>query len=388
MLTAAELEQRLLRFTRERLASREVAPTITVETRLFEDRVIDSLKVLELIAFVQSTLRRKIPDAQIVLANFRSIATIARVFTNGDVAIRRVRSRRALRHSNGNASAVPELLARRELDLTPAGELVMRGHCAALCNYFDTTVRGWALELSAYEETFPNEIPVATLERAGFMSAFPQKLVPIGATAAVERRSVNGDRARPPAVCYHHYPTFSETTLGDRGSIVTAVGRCYRNEFDANSAHPTERLAAFTMREIIAVGNDRLIERLRGGLMERVSGWMNELGLDGFIETATDPFFTNETRGRALMQQLLPLKYELRLRVDSSGRSIAAASFNNHEQHFGRAFSIRLPSGDYAHTGCVAFGWERWVIAFVNQHGPDENRWPQIVRSRDVALAV
>jgi len=106
MLTAAELEQRLLQFTRERLASREVAPTITVETRLFEDRVIDSLKVLELIAFVQSTLRRKIPDAQIVLANFRSIATIARVFTNGDVAIRRVRSRRALGHSNGNASAV------------------------------------------------------------------------------------------------------------------------------------------------------------------------------------------------------------------------------------------------------------------------------------------
>ena len=88
------------------------------------------------------------------------------------------------------------------------------------------------------------------------------------------------------------------------------------------------------------------------------------------------------------MQQLLPLKYELRLRVDSAGRSIAAASFNNHEQHFGRAFSIRLASGDYAHTGCVAFGWERWVIAFVNQHGPDENRWPQIVRSRDVALAV
>ena len=115
MLTAAKHEQRLLRFTRERLASREVAPTITVETRLFEDRVIDSLKVLELIAFVQSTLRRKIPDAQIVLANFRSIATIARVFTNGDAAIRRVRSRRPLRHSNGNASAVTELLARREV---------------------------------------------------------------------------------------------------------------------------------------------------------------------------------------------------------------------------------------------------------------------------------
>ena len=72
MLSAAELEQQLLRFTRERLAEPEVSTSITVDTRLFEDRVIDSLKVLELIAFVQSALERKIPDAQIVLANFRT----------------------------------------------------------------------------------------------------------------------------------------------------------------------------------------------------------------------------------------------------------------------------------------------------------------------------
>jgi hypothetical protein len=82
-----------------------------------------------------------------------------------------------------------------------------------------------------------------------------------------------------------------------------------------------------------------------------------------------------------LMQRMLPLKYELRLRVDSDGRSVAAASFNNHEQHFGRAFSMRLASGEYAHSGCVAFGWERWVIAFVNQHGAVEENWPDAVRS-------
>jgi hypothetical protein len=81
---------------------------------------------------------------------------------------------------------------------------------------------------------------------------------------------------------------------------------------------------------------------------------------------------------------MLPLKYELRLRVAPDGRSVAAASFNNHEQHFGRAFSIMLPSGEFAHSGCIAFGWERWVIAFVNQHGPDEESWPDVVRSKNV----
>src|SRR2546430_9498936 len=49
--TAPEFEQRLLKFTRERLAAPEVANEITVDTRLFEDRVIDSLKVLELIDY-------------------------------------------------------------------------------------------------------------------------------------------------------------------------------------------------------------------------------------------------------------------------------------------------------------------------------------------------
>jgi acyl carrier protein/seryl-tRNA synthetase len=408
VLTAKELEQRLLRFTREKLAEREVADAITVDTRLFEDRVIDSLKVLELIAFLQSALRRKIPDAQIVLANFRTIATIARVFSSGDpVAITRARRNTAFagsgkreagsagtngKHemqrvgansvpsrSNGK-SAVSEMLARRELELTPDGGLIMRGAAASLRDYFDATVCEWAIELGATEETFPAEIPLATLGRAGFTTAFPQKLMWAGRTG--------DESAPPPAVCYHHYPRVSDGPLEGGESVVTAIGRCYRNEFDANSAHPAERLAAFTMREIVAVGDAALVEKLRNESMGRTQRWLEELSLQGRIEVASDPFFTSEARGRMLMQQMLPLKYELRLRVDRDGRSVAAASFNNHEQHFGRAFSILLPSGEFAHSGCVAFGWERWVIAFVNQHGPDEESWPDVVRSKNVAVNV
>ena len=29
-----------------------------------------------------------------------------------------------------------------------------------------------------------------------------------------------------------------------------------------------------------------------------------------------------------------------------------------------------------AHTGCLAFGWERLALAFVAQHGVDEKHWP------------
>jgi len=86
------------------------------------------------------------------------------------------------------------------------------------------------------------------------------------------------------------------------------------------------------------------------------------------------------------MQQLQPLKYELRL-PSAEGRTVAAASFNHHQDHFGKAFSIRQQNGDAAHSGCVAFGWERWVIAFVAQHGLDEENWPLSVRpSHAIAL--
>lgn len=34
-------------------------------------------------------------------------------------------------------------------------------------------------------------------------------------------------------------------------------------------------------------------------------------------------------------------------------------------------------------TGCVGFGLERWVIAFVSQYGVDPNNWPQKVKVKE-----
>ena len=68
------------------------------------------------------------------------------------------------------------------------------------------------------------------------------------------------------------------------------------------------------------------------------------------------------------MQQAGAHKYELRLSVGADGRDIAVASFNNHHEFFGRRFDIALAAGGPAHTGCVAFGLERWVLALLAQH--------------------
>ena len=92
---------------------------------------------------------------------------------------------------------------------------------------------------------------------------------------------------------------------------------------------------------------------------------------------ATDPFFAPAARAKHVLQQLKELKHELLLPIGASN-SIAASSFNLHETFFGEAFDIRLPNGKPATTACVAFGLERWLLAFLVRHGPDADGWPAI----------
>lgn len=61
----------------------EVAPKgvqVTAETQLFASRLLDSLKVLELIAFTEQAIGRAIPDSHIRMDNFQTVACIAAVF--------------------------------------------------------------------------------------------------------------------------------------------------------------------------------------------------------------------------------------------------------------------------------------------------------------------
>ena len=99
---------------------------------------------------------------------------------------------------------------------------------------------------------------------------------------------------------------------------------------------------------------------------------------------ANDPFFVaNNTVKKIFSQRALELKYELRLLVapeQPTDRSIAVASFNFHEKFFGETFHISQENQKPVLTGCVGFGLERLVYAFLCQHGLDESNWPQIVK--------
>lgn len=61
----------------------EVAPegvVIRADTALFASRLLDSLRVLELIAFTEQGIGSAIPDSQIRMDNFQTVSRIASVF--------------------------------------------------------------------------------------------------------------------------------------------------------------------------------------------------------------------------------------------------------------------------------------------------------------------
>ena len=61
----------------------EVAPDgvlISADTQLFASRILDSLRVLELIAFTEQAIGSTIPDSQIRMDNFQTVSRIATIF--------------------------------------------------------------------------------------------------------------------------------------------------------------------------------------------------------------------------------------------------------------------------------------------------------------------
>jgi hypothetical protein len=242
----------------------------------------------------------------------------------------------------------------------PDGRLVLRQPAAGLCRWFAGAFLQMAREAGAEEYRFGPAIARETLARAGYFEAFPD-----GATAIADTEDGRGHHLAP-AVCYHAYGQFSGRRF-DRPVTITAEAACYR-EAD-RKAGGRGRLWEFTMREVVFVGAPAWVAARRDEWMARVGGFATELRLEGSLEPATDPFFGAGGRGKRLLQQVKGLKYELRLGPGAD--PLPVASFNLHETFFSERFGMMLEDGTDAHSACVAFGLERWVLAFLDQHGPE-----------------
>jgi seryl-tRNA synthetase len=296
---------------------------------------------------------------------------------------------------------IEALRARRELWEPAPGLVGLRGETAALRDVIEREIAAVARALAPEPWHVPAALPLHTLARADYFLSFPQWLTVAGhlgaEDAALERVAraadpadearaalVASDVALPPAACYHVYAALSGMRLGRAVTVSTAC-TCFRHE--APSFRPLARDWSFMMREAVCVGGSAEAEDFRRTGETAVVSLATRLGIVAAVVQAEDPFYLPTARGRALLQRVKALKHELVVRP-ASGPPIAIASFNQHERFFGNAFDIRLLSdGGAASSACVAFGIERWLLAFLLTHGPEPRRWPAVQADTDSAPA-
>jgi seryl-tRNA synthetase len=228
-----------------------------------------------------------------------------------------------------------------------------------LIHAFDSKFRCMALTAGAEERKFPTVIAEGTLNRSEYFQSFP------GYASSVIEPSRKGRYFLSPAVCYHCYELLKSSVLQGE-TLITCCGKCFRAD-SADDFHLWE----FTMREVVFFGSAGFIREQRDAWKQRILDLSVRLGLAAEVVAASDPFFGAETRGKRLLQQVKELKYELRVRRPS-GKDMPLASFNLHERFFTSKFDITIKSADTLHSGCVAFGLERWCMAMIEKHGVQE----------------
>lgn len=69
---------KLITFIQEDLASD--SQEITADTKLFEERIISSMNILDLISFIEQERGAKIPDDEVVMKNFQTPQKMAHTF--------------------------------------------------------------------------------------------------------------------------------------------------------------------------------------------------------------------------------------------------------------------------------------------------------------------
>lgn len=266
-----------------------------------------------------------------------------------------------------------------------AGTTALSGDALKILERLDRRIVDLAADFDPVAMYYPPIIPVWALNRTSYLESFPQHAnfaVSLARSDDNLRNFLDGVKsgdgqhaclsdvsdvthALTPAACYHVYYRHEGARL-DGARYLTMKCNCFRAE---DQYSPLKRHRVFTMREIVVLGTHGETTEFLDYMKMAVSRLADEIGITFDLIPATDPFFDAEKNPRALMQSLIPSKEEM-----VTPGNLAIGSFNSHRTFFGQSFDIRV-NGEHAHSGCVAFGLERWLSAILEKHGPDTSNW-------------
>jgi seryl-tRNA synthetase len=279
------------------------------------------------------------------------------------------------------------------------GQAALSGVALRLFRYFDDTFEAFGRMWHAEPLLTPTLIPATVLAKCDYFRSFPQN-VTFASHLEPDLRTIDNFRSRhaeretlddaagsdmeladtclSPATCYHVYHLYAGKVVPAAGTVHGVCGKCFR--FESTNTSDLRRLWDFTMREVVFMGTREQVWKERELGLERVATLLNAHRFASEIRTASDPFFVApDAMAKTYFQLSSETKYEISALLPD-GQRLAVGSLNYHTDFFGRAFNVHLETSGLMHSACIAFGLERWVYAFLKQHGTNPARWPEVVR--------
>jgi len=291
---------------------------------------------------------------------------------------------------HNNADQLAQLISSRQVVENFPGVFIYQGDFLRLMRGIDEIFKKFAFQLDAIEQDYPTTVPLLSMATNGYLFSFAQHAMFVSAAhpdfsslEKINMRSKESSISLPdfcdvisspqqmlaPTVCYHCFESLRQQKIPDQGIIFTALAKCHRNEH--RTLKGLERLQTFTMREIIFFGAEKYIEEKLAACINHVKEKLQAWGLESRIVSASDPFFALDAAKKRSYQYFLGLKKELQLRLPYNNKWLAVASFNNHRDTLVKAYEISWNHPDPLFSGCVGYGYERFVFSAISQFGDD-----------------
>lgn len=202
------------------------------------------------------------------------------------------------------------------------------------------------------------------------------------AESAYKNHNIRGIIKEPsyslsPSACFHLYEEIRNQTMENR-RIYSMRQNVFRNEGRLNWGG-LDRLRDYNVREIVFIGSHDFVLSYREKIIQATISLMKILNIAYEIRSASDSFIMPHMQTYKTIQNINKVKYELRLKTGINS-SIACASFNLHGISFSEKFGFSVKSLEKTESGCIGFGLERLMVAFLCQHGCNPKQWPELIR--------
>ena len=173
-----------------------------------------------------------------------------------------------------------------------------------------------------------------------------------------------------PSTCYHTFGHLSGVDERWDLRCYTAKGTCHRFEPSSEAF----RLASFTMREFVLIGDEDLVESRGESAFHEAVDMVTKLDGEATVSTASDVFYGDRAEVTRRVQMARGVKREISLPWED-GSQVAIGSRNLHRDLFTTSFQIGVAAdGAAMHSMCIAFGIERMLLVLLartENHDPE-----------------